>query len=616
MNQFSSWQTGRRALGARVMLAGAFLLLCGAFFKAQVLQSTEFKSESEATRLRPILLPAPRGDIIDRNGLRLAQNTPGYSVRLLASTADSLRAVLLRMAALIADSVDIDAVVERWQVARYQPALVFGSGNAAVVATLEEHRAVLPGLVIQSETRRHYPDSARIGHLVGYVGEVSATDLEQGRFPGARMSDMVGKLGLEVEYDSLVRGTNGVRFVEVTARGHMVRDQDRAGTIRPAAGQPLQTTIDLQLQRFVDSMWQHDMPEKRGALLAMRPNGEILVYYSYPSFDPNDWVGGISTERFRALNADPNKPQINRVIQGRYPPASPFKLATAAMGLKRGLVTMDTHMPVPCTGGYQFGSRRYKCWKPAGHGSLDLTRAIATSCDVYFYQLGLKLGEQAIFDEGRAFGLGERSGIDLELEQRSRFPASLKTYVNSAGINWWSRGEILNLSIGQGYNSQTLVNMTAFYAALAGDGIKRSPYLVRRPRGSREFNLGLSAEQLQGLRDAMSAVVQSGTAGASGGRDLRMAGKTGTGQVTGQQDIAWFIGFAPVERPEIIVGMLVEEGLHGSSIAPHVARTIRRYLLGDNPAGVLAPVDLQFTDELPVDAEPGAAVPPTAPPIP
>lgn len=603
MSSFASWQVARRADAARWVLLLAFAVLGGGFFRAQVLESEQYRLTSENNRLRTIPLPAPRGEIVDRNGLLIAENVPGFSVRLLASREDSLRAVVARLDTFVpGDSLDADAVVARWRAARHEPALVVGSSDFAVVATLEEHRAALPGLVIQAEPRRHYPQGEAVAHLVGYVGEVSARELESPeRFPAARMGDVVGKLGLEVEYDSLLRGRNGIRYVEVTARGHTVREQGADRAVRPVPGTTIRTTIDLPLQQFVDSMWRRDLPGKRGALLAMRPTGEILAYYSAPAFDPNDWVGGISQARYAELTADSARPLINRVIYGRYPPASPFKLATAAMGLKRGLITASSRMPVPCTGGFQFGNRRFRCWKrDGGHGNLDLTGAVATSCDVYFYQLGLMLGEQAIFDDGTAFGFNARSGIDLDenLEQRSIFPSSLKSYVNSRGVNWWSRGEILNLSIGQGQNAQTLVNMTTFYAALAGDGVKRAPYLVRPRANAPSFDLGLTADQLQVLRDAMAAVVNVGTAGASGGRDLRMAGKTGTGQVTGQQDIAWFIGFAPVEAPEIIVGILVEEGLHGSWVAPQVARTIRRWILGPDTAAVRAPVDLPVTEEL------------------
>jgi penicillin-binding protein 2 len=601
MSAFTSWEVGRRALVARVVLVLAFLLLAGAFFRAQVLQSDAYRVDSERARLRPLALAAPRGRIVDRNGELIAENLPGYAVRLHATREDSLRAELQRLDSLLVDhDIDHDAVVERWRQARFVPALVVGDGDFALVSRLEEHRAALPGLLIQVEPRRAYPGGEALGHLVGYVGEVSRADLDADRFPGARMGEVVGRFGLEIEYDSVLRGTPGVRYVEVTARGRTVRAPGEHRELMPEAGRDLVTTIDLPLQRFVDSMWRNTpyLATRPGALLAMRPDGAILAYYSYPTFDPNIWVGGISREDYAVLRDDPARPLVNRVIYGRYPPASPFKLAVAAMGLKRGLVTMSSRMPVPCSGGLQFGNRRFRCWKAEGHGSLDLTGAIATSCDVYFYQLGQRLGADALMEDGTAFGFGDRSGIDLELEQRPIFPEGVRSYVDRRGNSTWNRGEVLNLSIGQGANAQTLVNMVSFYAALASDGVKRAPYLVERRPGVPDRDLGLTPEHLAGLRQAMSDVVTRGTAGASGGRDLMVAGKTGTGQQTGKEDLAWFLAFAPLDNPEIVVGIIVDEGLHGSTSAVHAVRTIRRFLLGPDSAAIRAPVDLPITEEL------------------
>lgn len=600
MSAFTSWELSRRAAIARAMLGLAFLILSGAFFRAQVLRSDEYRVGAEAARLRATPLPAPRGHIVDRHGRLIAENVPGYAVRLHATREDSLRAMLGRLAQLVpGHSIDLERVVEKWKAARFQPALVFSDGDFPLVSRLEEHRAAMPGLVIQSEPRRTYPGGVSLGHLVGYVGEVSQQQLDDNLFPGATMGEVVGKFGLEIEYDSVLRGSPGVRYVEISRVGRTIRDAGEGARMRPAVpGQALRTTIDLELQNFVDSMWRATpfLAARPGALLAMRPDGAILAYYSYPTFDPNAWVGGISTAEYSVLYNDPMQPLINRVIYGKYPPASPFKLATAAMALKRGLVTMGTRMPVPCNGGFQYGGRRFRCWKAEGHGSLDLSGAITTSCDVYFYQLGLQLTAESLLADGNAFGFGDKSGIDLQLEQTPTFPDDVEWYVkNRSGFN---RGETLNLSIGQGTNAQTLVNMVSFYAALAGDGVKHPPYFVERSTPASGRSLGLTASDLAGLRQAMSDVVTRGTAGASGGRDLMVAGKTGTGQVTNKDDIAWFIGFAPVNDPQIVVGILVEEGLHGSGVAKHAVQTIRRFLLGPDTAAIRAPINLPITEEL------------------
>jgi penicillin-binding protein 2 len=602
MTSFGPIALNRRSRAARWVLVAAFTVLGGAFFKAQVLQSTEFRSRSESVRTRPIPLPAPRGEIRDHNGLLIAENLPGYTIRLWAQREDSLRAVLARIDSLVLlDSVDVDKVVARWRSAQYQPAQVFTSGEFRIVSILEEHRSTLPGLVIQAEPRRLYPDSTALGHLAGYVGDISERELESKRFAGARMGAVVGKSGLEFEYDAVLRGTPGYRFIEVTAKNQTIGNGVGADLIRPVPGTTLTTTLDLPLQRFIDSMWRNTpyLADRRGAVFAMRPTGEVLAYYSYPTINPNQFIGGISNAEYAAYVNDPRKPLIDRVIQGGYPPASPFKLAVAAMGLKRGLVTMHTRMPVPCTGGYQFGARRFRCWDPRGHGAVDLAGAIRLSCDVYFYQLGLQLGAEHLLADGAAMGFDDLSGIDLEREQSSRWAKSIEDYVKIKRFGTFTPGQVLNLSIGQGANVQSLVNMVSFYGALATDGVKRPPFLVQRRADGPVHDLGLTPVQLQDLRAALAGVVESGTAGASGGRDLRVAGKTGTGQMSGgQADAGWFIGFAPYDAPQIVIGMVVEEGLHGSTVAPYVVRAIRRYLVGPDSAVIAAPIRMPITENL------------------
>lgn len=588
MSAFSSWELERRAGQASGLLALAFLVLGGAFFRAQIVNHEQFRLASNSNHLRGISLEAPRGTILDRNNRTIAVNIPGYSVKVLAFDSLTLRTVLTRLTALLPeDSIDIEPVIRRWKAARYEPALVFASGETRVVARLEEHRAALPGLLIQAEPRRRYPDSTAIAHLVGYVGQVSQAELDARKFGDAKPGDIVGKMGLEVEYDSILRGQNGLRYVEVTAKGRMVREQSGGGAITPVAGRSMVTTIDLPLQRFIDSMWRADpdLANKRGAMVAMTPKGEILAYYSHPNFDPNAFIGRVDPAMYRSLALDPDKPMYNRVIQGYYPPASPFKLAIAAVALKRGLVTMDSRMREGCRGSFSLGNRSWKCWKKEGHGSLTLAQAISSSCDVYFYQLGMLIGADTLIKELNAMGFGSPSGIDLPNEVSPLFPASVKSYVNRRGVSTWGGGEVLNLSIGQGANAQTLINMVSFYAALAGDGIKRTPFIIPGRVQGPSHDLHLTAEQRLGLRQAMLAVVSSGTATAglaseSGVRELEMAGKTGSGQVAGQKDIAWFMSFAPASNPKIVVGIQVEEGIHGGLVAKYAFRAIAKYLTG------------------------------------
>jgi penicillin-binding protein 2 len=600
MNEFHAVRLQERAQRAQWILATAFFLLAGAFFRTQVLQHDRFRLRAENNRLRPVPLQPARGAILDRNGLVIAETVPGYSVALLASSTDSLRRVLSRFRAIVPlDSGEIEAVVNRHLLARYQPALVLGNATREQVARLEEHRPLLTGLVIQTEPRRIYPRGRAVAHLVGYVDEVRQDELDANRYPGARIGSLVGRLGLEREYDDTLRGAMGLRYIEVDALGRLVREQGAAPPLPSVPGRPLHTTIDLPLQLFIDSIWPKG---QLGAMIAMTPRGEIRAMYSTPAYDPNDFIGGISTAEWRSLNTDPSLPLLNRALQVRYPPGSPFKLATAAMALKRGLVDFGTHMPIPCRGGMQFGNRYFKCWNKAGHGSLDLTSAIAQSCDVYFYQLGLRLQLNPLLRDGTLLGFHDRSGVDLVNEASPIYPTSTSYYDERYGPRGWSNAAALNLAIGQGENTQTLMNMVKFYGALAGDGKTRTPYIVR-PDSAPTFDLGLTPAQLEGLRLALIAVVERGTAARSRLTEFTVAGKTGTAQNSHGPDHGWFIAFAPAEKPEIVVGAIFEFGGHGTVVAPYVVHAIRRYLLGSDTA-VSVPLRIETVeDSAPRDVE-------------
>ncbi len=595
---FNPFRVRERSAIATWVLAVVFLLLIGAFFRAQVLSSEDFRRQSANNRLRRLTLASPRGIIFDRHGVPIAENAPGYTVRLVARTGsgqspkDSLRAVVRRIGKLVPISEDLEAqVVRRYEIAPFQPALVFANASLETVAVLEEHRYLLPGLVVRTEPRRSYPGGSAVAHLIGYVTEVSDDDLEKKRYPGAKAGTLVGKDGLESRYDSIVRGLEGVSFVEVDARGRMVRDESQSPALKPVAGEPIKTTIDLGLQLYTDSLWNADYAGKRGAAIAMIPDGQVLALYSAPAFDPNEFISGVSPRRWGELNTDEARPLLNRAVRGSFPPGSPFKLVTAAVALKRGLVDFDSHMPQSCTGGLRFGNRVFHCWKRSGHGSLDLTGAIANSCNVYFYQLGLKIGLDNLLNEVTAMGLGRPTGIDLGSERSSIFPPSTAYYDRQYGSRGWSNAVTLNLSIGQGENAQTLLSQVRFYAAMAGDGVIPTPYIVKPPTDAQR-SLGLSPEQLRGLRSAMQAVVDRGTAARSGGRDIRVAGKTGTAQNPHGADHGWFVAFAPADDPKIVVGAIMEFALHGTVVAPFVVKVIRRYLESLDPS--LAKADVRI----------------------
>ncbi len=577
MSAFHPHLLDRRLGMARTTVWIALGILVLSFFRTQILGHGKYQLQSETNRLRQIPLPAPRGVIYDRNGHVLAENVPGYTVSLLPGPEANLRATLALIASIAnIDSAEIERVLQRARRAPYQPALVLGNARFSVVSALEERRVAIPGLLIQAEPKRYYPDTAVVSHLVGYVGEV--TELERGtrRFRNVRLGGLVGKYGLEREYDDTLRGTEGMRFVEVSARGQMVREAEAAANVAPVPGIDLHTTIDLDLQRYISQTFP---PGQRGAVVALNPNtGEVLALYSAPGFDPNAFVGGISAPYWRSLNESAARPLLDRAIQARYPPGSTWKLAVAAMALKRGIVGPRSHMPIPCRGGLQYGNRFFRCWNARGHGDLTLTEAIAQSCDVYFYQLGIKLGVTSLLEDANEWGFRGRTGIDLPDEIASEFPTGPEYYDRLYGPRRWTSAVALNLAIGQGENAQTLIQMVRLYQQLASDGRMRTPFVVRRANEPQHASLDLNADQLTILRRAMIAVVEQGTARGSRLANLTIAGKTGTSQNPHGLDHGWFIAFAPADKPEIVVGAIIEFARHGTVAAPLVSRAIAHYL--------------------------------------
>ena len=584
MSAFHPHLLDRRLGIARTAVWAVLGILVLAFFRTQILGHGKYQLQSETNRLRPIPLPAPRGVIYDRNGRVLAENVPGYTVSLLPAPEANLRSTLARIASIAnIDSAEIEKAIQRARRAPYQPALVLSDAPFPVVSALEERRVAIPGLLIQAEPKRFYPDTAVVAHLIGYVGEVTETERATKRFSAVRLGGLVGKYGLELEYDDTLRGSEGMRFVEVSAKGQMVRDAEAAANLNPVPGKDLHTTIDLDLQRFVSQIFPVG---QRGAVLALNPNtGEVLALYSAPGFDPNAFVGGISAPYWRSLNESAAHPLLDRAIQARYPPGSTWKLAVAAMALKRGIVGPRSKMPIPCRGGLQYGNRYFRCWDARGHGDLTLTEAIAQSCDVYFYQLGIKLGVASLLEDANSWGFRGRTGIDLPGELPSEFPTGPEYYDRIYGPRRWTSAVALNLAIGQGENAQTLVQMVRLYQQLASDGNMRIPFVVRpATEGTGNVSLDLTSDQLATLRRAMIAVVEQGTARGSRIASLTIAGKTGTAQNPHGPNHGWFIGFAPPDKPEIVVGAIVEFAREGPYVAPLVSRTIAHYLGIDDRA--------------------------------
>lgn len=570
----------RRGRSASVVLVASFALLVSAFFKTQVLKNEQYVLQSEGNRLREVPLPAPRGIIYDRKGQVIAENLPGYSVSILTPTADSLRASLRRLAGTITLTPEqIETTVRRFRRAPNRPTVILADAPFDVVSVLEEHRVEFPGLIIQSAPKRYYPDGPAVASFVGYTGEISETELNLPQFANYKTGQQIGKGGLEKQYESQLRGREGTRFVEVDARGRVVREAGARQDLQAEGAPALRTNIDLDLQRYAAALFGDTV---QGGAIAIDPRtGAVLALHSAPTFDPNRFIGGVPAEYYRQLNNDVRKPLYNKVVQGRYPPASTWKLATSAIALQDRLVTPTERMPLPCTGGLQYGNRYIRCWEHSGHGSLDMTGAIAKSCDVYFYQLGLKMTLARLVAGGVDLGFRERSGIDLPDEVRPLFPIKDVTeyYNRRYGARGWTAGaSVLNLSIGQGENAQTVVNMAKFYTALANDGLAARPEIVRRNTEQQRI-FQLTKAQMQTLRHAMVSVLsEQGTANSARLENVVVAGKTGTSQNPHGADHAWFVGFAPMDDPKIVVAVMIEFGEHGYFAARLATALMGRYL--------------------------------------
>lgn len=565
----------RRARVARGLLFASFLALGAAFFRAQVLESAAYALQAESNRLREVPLPGARGIIYDRKGEIIAENLPGYSVSILSPTEDSLRSALRTLSQVVTiDSAQQALAVRRYRRAPTRPAVIFNDASFQVVSVLEERRVEFPGLIIQSAPKRYYPDGEAMAALVGYTGEISEDELTRDRFEGYKAGQQIGKAGVELEYEEQLRGREGSRFVEVDARNRVVRDAGVRPDVQPEAPPPLRTNIDLDLQKYAHDYFADSL---RGAVVALEPTtGGVLALYSAPSYDINRFVGGVSSAFYQGLLKDEHTPLVNRAIQGTYPPASTWKLATAVIGLQLGLVTMDTRMEQPCTGGYYYG-RVFKCWDKRGHGDVTLAQAIAKSCDVYFYQLGLKIGLNRLLAGGVKLGFGEKTGIDIPNERTPIWPENTDYFDRKYGARGWNRSVALSLSIGQANNAQTPLNMARFYTALATDGRAATPQVVAHEPERKQI-LNLTPEQLDGVKLALADVVSRGTAAGARIQGLTIAGKTGTAQVPPLKDFAWFVGYAPADEPKIVLAIVIEEGLHGSTAARVATKLMERYL--------------------------------------
>jgi penicillin-binding protein 2 len=558
---------------------GVFVFLVSAFWDLQVLKETVYAEAAERNRIksRPIL--APRGKLLDRDGRVIVDNHSTFSLLLSRENLNE------RHLPLIADGLglDLEALkdrIERYaKRPRYEPIIIKDELSASDLAFVEAHRGQdgFPELELIHSQRRLYPQGGLAAHLVGYVGEVSEAELDNPDNISFQQGDIIGKDGIEKQYNAHLMGTDGQRRVVVDNRG---RERQVLEMKEAVAGKPLQLTIDLDLQAVAELA----MEGRRGAVVALDPrNGEVLALVSRPAFDPNAFAGRIPKKIWREIMDNPDKPLLNRALQAQLAPGSTFKPIMALAGLEEGVI--DDQFSVSCPGGASFYGRFFRCHST--HGRVSLNRAIAASCDVFFYNTGNRLGIDSIAKYATMAGLGSKTGIDLPHETAGLVPST--AWKMRAFRQKWFAGETISVSIGQGALTVTPLQLAAAIGGIATGGVWHRPHLVRDRAEPATHKANLNLDNVNKVVYGMSAVVNEGGTGVRARLPgIEVCGKTGTAQLASNdllksaagrhmKDNAWFVGFAPKSNPEIVVAALFEAGEHGNLAAPIVRDVMKAH---------------------------------------
>ena len=586
----------RRLLYLRLGLLMGLLLLSVRLWYLQVVKGDYYRALSEQNRIRTVDLKPARGLIFDRHGELLANNVPSFNLYLTVEDIrdrDGLAAALENLIGLPRAETKKRLAL---QAKSYVPILVKAGLTLREAALIEGHRLDLPGLRIQAESQRNYPQGSLGGHLLGYVGEVSPEQQDEPAFAGLPQGSMVGKAGVEKTYDRMIRGMAGEKTIEVDARGN---ERKTVSVVEQTPGDDLYLGLDLRMQQMAESL----LGEEAGAVVALDvTNGDVLVLASRPTFDPNTLSRGLTAATWERIVSDARHPLTNRALQGQYPPGSTFKIVVASAALESDKWSSDTK--VRCTGSFPSGNHVFRDWKKGGHGVMDMEQAIVNSCDVYFYNIGHRLGIDAIAETARWFGLGQSTGIDLPSERVGIVPST--EWKQRARKEPWYAGETISVAIGQGYVTVTPLQMAVATAAVANGGTLYKPRLVRAVRERATSRLREIAPQDRGtvplqdrtftlLHESLRGVVTHGTGGRARSKIVEIAGKTGTAQTVGARpvqtgtnheavpkqfrDHAWFVAYAPADAPRIAVAVIVENIGHGGTFAAPIAKAlIEEYL--------------------------------------
>lgn len=599
----------RLILSLVFVLVLVFILLLRLFY-LQIVRQSDFSTLADKNRISIVPIVPNRGLIQDRNGIVLAQNYSGYTLEISPANVADLEATINSLATLVdiqpKDRKRFKKLLTESHTSNSYP--IRSRLNDAEVARFASQRFRFPGVEIKARLFREYPYRDRTAHLIGYVGRINDKDFAQleanQQAENYRGSDYIGKIGVEQSYESELHGTTGFEQVEVDAAGRGVRVLSRTA---PQSGKALTLTVDIKLQEIAEEAFGNF----RGALVAIDPtNGEVLAFVSKPGYDPNLFVDGIDTDTWDALNSSLDVPLNNRALRGQYPPGSTIKPFMALAGLDSGKRTPNYTISDPGYFNLPGSRHQYRDWKKGGHGSVDMFKSIVISCDTYYYGLATDLGIDGVHTYLERFGFGKETGLDMKGESAGLLPS--QDWKRRRFSQIWYPGDTVSVGIGQGYTLVTPLQLAYATAILANDGIGHRPHLVKQealasdPAAVKaevpvDIDLKLKPEYLALVKRAMTAVtLPGGTAAYAGsGAAYPFAGKTGTAQVIGikqgekyvekdvserNRDHAWFIAFAPADKPRIALAVLAENAGHGGSVSAPIARkVIDYYLLGKIP---------------------------------
>ncbi len=567
-----------------------FLVLAGRLWQKQIIQGEHFAGLAERNSIRLVNLRAPRGTIYDRDGAILAQNAPLFRIVAIPHEMTDKRRAAKRVSELLGfDEENVLKKIEARHLNPFSPVLLATGVSLQEITVTKEHQRELPGIFVETVPRRDYPHGDLAFHIIGYVGKIPDVRWIELREIGYRIDHVIGKDGIEGLFDTLLQGEDGAREILVNIMGERIEILSERETIR---GNDITLTIDLRLQEIVE----RNLKGKRGAIVAIDPrDGDILALASSPAIDPNIFTLPLEERKFAAIKGDPARPFFNRAISGVYPPGSTFKIIMAMAGLEKGVIDDETYFH--CHGVIRRGRASFFCWNKDGHGRVNVTRALAASCNIFFYEVAALLGIENIEYFASRSGLGDLTGINLPREARGNIPAQEQR-------ERWFLGDILHLGIGQGEILVTPLQMTALTAAVANRGILYRPRLVREitsPQGKviESFpvepwkQLPASEGTLNLVRYGMWKTVNEigGTGRRAALTEIEVAGKTGTAQIIGAEfggeegipfelrPHAWFVGFAPFENPEIALTIIIEHGESGGRVAAPIARKIFKEFL-------------------------------------